>query len=202
MFTKDICAALNEDDELPFGAYRKGEGIDGRGLANLLRPHGIRPGTTRIGEETAKGYKREQFAEAWARYASESVSAKPAAVGALQASRRHTAVEGGPGEPDSGVTGSEHLSGTHPSHGQTVLASQNGDVCDGVTLVTDVVQAGARAHHSAGLRQGDRPPCRYEEHLGYVWYAGRYPRCGICHPKPAVGEVGATNDEDTIDLWP
>ena len=73
MSTKDICAALNEDEEIPFGAYRKGEGIDGRGLANLLRPHGIRPGTTRIGEETAKGYKREQFAEAWARYASEDV---------------------------------------------------------------------------------------------------------------------------------
>ena len=45
MFTKDICTALNEDDELPFGGYRKDEGIDGRGLARMLKPYGIKPKT-------------------------------------------------------------------------------------------------------------------------------------------------------------
>src|SRR5262249_29159372 len=43
MWTEHIVEKLNENEELPFGAYRKGAGIDGRGLAKLLRPFGIRP---------------------------------------------------------------------------------------------------------------------------------------------------------------
>ena len=40
---RTILEKLNEDDELPFGGYRKGLGIDSRGLAKLLKPFGIRP---------------------------------------------------------------------------------------------------------------------------------------------------------------
>jgi hypothetical protein len=69
MTTKAICTALNADDELPFGGYRRGDGIDGRGLARLLKPYGIKPQTVRDDDETAKGYKAEDFAEAWKRYA-------------------------------------------------------------------------------------------------------------------------------------
>jgi hypothetical protein len=63
-----IVEALNDSEELPFGGYRKGVGIDSRGLARLLKPFGICPRTLRFGQITAKGYERRQFSEAWKRY--------------------------------------------------------------------------------------------------------------------------------------
>lgn len=66
--TETITTRLNNDDELPFGAYRRGDGIDGRGLSKLLKPFDIKPRTIRVGGHTAKGYHREQFADAWERY--------------------------------------------------------------------------------------------------------------------------------------
>jgi hypothetical protein len=38
MTTTDLLAAVNQDDELPFGGWRDGRGMDSRGLARLLRP--------------------------------------------------------------------------------------------------------------------------------------------------------------------
>lgn len=43
-----------------------------RGLADLLRPFGIRPTTVRIVTATPKGYRSEDFAEAFASYLSDS----------------------------------------------------------------------------------------------------------------------------------
>ncbi len=65
---KDICKTLNERDDLPFHDYRKGSGIDVRRLNAMLRAYDIRPKTVRKGEETPKGFKREQFEDAWERY--------------------------------------------------------------------------------------------------------------------------------------
>ena len=47
---------------------RTGQGIDQRGLSRLLRPYQIKPRTVGSGPDSAKGYRREQFADAWARY--------------------------------------------------------------------------------------------------------------------------------------
>jgi hypothetical protein len=66
--TTTILEEVNADEELPFGGWRHGEGLDPRGLARLLKPYGIKRRTIRLGDQTAKGYKREQFEEAWARY--------------------------------------------------------------------------------------------------------------------------------------
>ncbi len=63
-----IVEALNDNEELPFGGWRKGAGIDARGLARLLRPFGIAPHVVRIAEQTPRGYHREQFVDAWERY--------------------------------------------------------------------------------------------------------------------------------------
>ena len=68
LHTETILKGLNESDELPFGGYRKGLGIDGRGLARLLKPFSIHRKSVRIGADIKKGYEREQFAEAWERY--------------------------------------------------------------------------------------------------------------------------------------
>jgi hypothetical protein len=37
-------------------------------MARLLKRYEIKPTTMRIGEDTAKGYKRHQFEDAWKRY--------------------------------------------------------------------------------------------------------------------------------------
>ena len=68
IFTVDLLAKLNNLEERPWGDRRRGEGLDARGLATLLRPFKIRPRTVRIGEETAKGYHVDQFADTFGRY--------------------------------------------------------------------------------------------------------------------------------------
>jgi hypothetical protein len=70
----ELLAAINEDEDLPFGGWRDGRGLDGRGLAKLLRPYGARlkSRTVRFDDgaepEIAKGFLREQFEEIWARW--------------------------------------------------------------------------------------------------------------------------------------
>ncbi len=66
--SEPIVEALNSDDELPFGDWRKGAGIDARGLPRLLRPFGIAPRNVRAGGVQCKGYHRERFVDAWERY--------------------------------------------------------------------------------------------------------------------------------------
>ena len=70
--TADLLAALGALDESPWsswGASRKMPGLTARDLGNLLRPYGVHSRTIwRPGDETAKGYLREQFEDAWARY--------------------------------------------------------------------------------------------------------------------------------------
>lgn len=66
--TSALLALLNADTEAPWGARRRGEGLDPRGLSRLLRPHGIKPRSVRIGADTPKGYRFDQFADAFARY--------------------------------------------------------------------------------------------------------------------------------------
>lgn len=66
--TVDLLAAVNGDEELPFGGWRDGKGLDARRLARLLKPYGIRPRTIRVGDRTEKGYMRESFSEPWERW--------------------------------------------------------------------------------------------------------------------------------------
>jgi hypothetical protein len=67
-FSAALVKAINADEELPFGAWNDGKGIDERRLAKQLRPFGVRPHSVRIGTETAKGYSVEDLADVWARY--------------------------------------------------------------------------------------------------------------------------------------
>jgi hypothetical protein len=65
--TSTILEKLHDADEAPWGSLR-GEPLDARSLARLLKPYGIRPKQIREGEQTHKGYKREDFEDAWSRY--------------------------------------------------------------------------------------------------------------------------------------
>jgi hypothetical protein len=52
----------------PWAEFRHGKEMTQTQLANLLRPFGTFPRTIRIGDETPKGYFRDQFEDAFARY--------------------------------------------------------------------------------------------------------------------------------------
>jgi hypothetical protein len=69
--TSMILKKLHEADEAPWGSLR-GQPLDARGLARLLKPYGIGPKQIREGEQTHKGYKREDFEDAWSRYLGEA----------------------------------------------------------------------------------------------------------------------------------
>ena len=72
--TADLIRALADFEESPWTEWwvdRDGEPAPGapRKLAHRLRPFGIRSNiTVRIGEQTAKGYRREDFLDAWERF--------------------------------------------------------------------------------------------------------------------------------------
>lgn len=75
MFTADILARLKDLEEAPWGDLR-GKPLDPRGLAWRLRQYGVRPREIRIGEQTKRGYRREDLHDAWQRY----LGADPAPV--------------------------------------------------------------------------------------------------------------------------
>jgi hypothetical protein len=62
----DLVKKLSELDSRPWGDWKNGRPISTRGLADRLKPFGIEPKRNTAG--TARGYDRERFEDAWARY--------------------------------------------------------------------------------------------------------------------------------------
>lgn len=65
--TGELIAALCRDQEAPWATYY-GRGIDARDVSSMLHPYGIGPTTIRAADKVCKGYKREDFHDAWLRY--------------------------------------------------------------------------------------------------------------------------------------
>jgi hypothetical protein len=65
--TSAILEKLHKLDEAPWGDIR-GKPLNDRGLAVRLRPYGIKSRVIRVGSATPRGYRREDFVDAWARY--------------------------------------------------------------------------------------------------------------------------------------
>jgi Protein of unknown function (DUF3631) len=67
-----LAASLHEIEEAPWGEWY-GTAISAHGIAKLLGHYDVRPRTVRFDDETtAKGYRRQQFEEAWSRYLPDS----------------------------------------------------------------------------------------------------------------------------------
>lgn len=62
----DLLASLHEIEESPWGD-RNGKPLSAHGLARLLRPYRIRSMTVKIDGDVVRGYKAEQFTDAFAR---------------------------------------------------------------------------------------------------------------------------------------
>jgi len=67
--TAALVEELCGNDEAPWGDFgRPPKPLNGRTLAKMLRPFDIRPRVIRLASETARGYAREQFDDAFERY--------------------------------------------------------------------------------------------------------------------------------------
>ncbi len=66
--TDALIDALIALDERPWGDYRRGKPINPRALARMLKDYGVKSGTIRLPDGTAKGYALAAFGSAFARY--------------------------------------------------------------------------------------------------------------------------------------
>jgi hypothetical protein len=66
--SKELVTALNEIEGHPWADWFRGRGLSPNNLARLLEKYQIYPTTIRVGGETPKGYRKEDFEDAWARY--------------------------------------------------------------------------------------------------------------------------------------
>jgi hypothetical protein len=69
LFTGQLIDLLSADEEAPWGDWH-GAPIKPRQVSRLLKAFGIRSKSVRLGDQTAKGYARADFADAWSRYLS------------------------------------------------------------------------------------------------------------------------------------
>jgi hypothetical protein len=99
MGSSTLCAALNAVEESPWGGWNDGKGIGARDLARRMREYDVVPGTVRLPDGSqSKGYRREKFADARARYcpsegpenAAGTVISPPPSATASASSRRAT----------------------------------------------------------------------------------------------------------------
>jgi putative DNA primase/helicase len=67
--SKDLAELLSAEPEWRWSTYERGKPISQRGLAKLLRPFGIRPGTHRVPDGgVLKGYRVDAFTDTLGRY--------------------------------------------------------------------------------------------------------------------------------------
>ncbi|MCL4316154.1 MAG: DUF3631 domain-containing protein, partial [Gammaproteobacteria bacterium] len=64
----ELIVALLEDDEAAWSTYNRGKPLTPRQLGKMLSGYGIKSRTLRTGYDVAKGFEREQFEDAFARY--------------------------------------------------------------------------------------------------------------------------------------
>lgn len=71
--TEWLLAGLCEDVEAPWRGWHRGNPLSARGLGRLLRGFDVHSRTVRLDDNTTpKGFLREQFVDAWNRYAPEN----------------------------------------------------------------------------------------------------------------------------------
>jgi putative DNA primase/helicase len=157
--TTDALDHLTQLETRPWPEWRHGQPLTARGLARLLAPLGIIPGTVRDGAATWKGYRAEQFSDAWARYLSPTPSTDPShrhIPAAARVSGDSVSVT-----PEKRVTDRDAPKVARPRH------------CD---AVTDSERGEGQA----------KPVCAYGHREVWTDQSGNRV-CGVCHPQPVPG---------------
>jgi hypothetical protein len=109
MFTRWLCSELNRSGGRGWSELAGGNDLTERRLARLLRPYDIHSCSLRIGDELGRGYKLDDFREAFRRYISSSeveasmarMRSEASAAGAPAAPREEFATSEEDSEPDS-----------------------------------------------------------------------------------------------------
>jgi hypothetical protein len=141
----DIVRRLGQMEERPWPEWRHGRPMTAPQLARALAPFGVRPATHRFGQDTAKGYHRDDFAEVWARYLPAENTSPATARGSVPSQRHNQGKSRASGE-DGSVTPAASV--TPRNRGE---ASES-RACDGVTASTSVVGAeGSEEERSTDL---------------------------------------------------
>ncbi len=125
--SRELAVALTEIETSPWSEWKRGKPITAAGIARLLKPFDITSGTKRFGEATSKGYLREDFEDAFARYAPKGGSASLSSPGRQNVTPSQLAID----------AGSDHFSKGNIKPDVTVqkceIPNKNAP-CDGVTL--------------------------------------------------------------------
>jgi hypothetical protein len=64
----ELAAFLADLDGRPWADWKAGKPITAKSIANLLAPFNIGPNEMRVGQQVLRGYHRDQFEDAFARY--------------------------------------------------------------------------------------------------------------------------------------
>lgn len=155
--TEALLLELHSREESPWKKLHKGEPLDPRGLARLLKPFGIRPRTIRQGKGTPRGYLIPTFFDPFERYlppgtpGETSATVQQSNAGAVESvldDPKHDPKHGAAVLPLFGSSGSVS---DGVSHGvQQVSANKDGP-CVTVADVSDRVTAPSVRRRSAGL---------------------------------------------------
>ena len=68
ILTRELLTALCNDDEAIWATYNRGHPLSPKQLANRLSAFGIKSRSVRDGFQNGKGYPKDDFKEAFARY--------------------------------------------------------------------------------------------------------------------------------------
>lgn len=137
--TTALLAGLAEDDESPWADWQGKGRLTAHGLAGLLRRYEIRSRSVRLADgSTPKGYRREQFEDAWNRYLPEN-----------RGSSRHNATTG----MATGIAAN-----LDPPQDCVVADRESGANPHGYGVVADVADRKAETAVCTTRRPRDGPP--------------------------------------------
>jgi len=175
LVTADLIEALAEDEAAPWGDWH-GRRITPQGLARLLRPFGVQPVVIRVGTTTLRGYRREDFEDAWSRYLP-----APSPDGASDPKHPKQSSQG---------AGSSHL--FDPQQTPLVTGSENGANPVRARVVTGVTDKTPSGGEGAVEEDHEGAPLTPPDGHCHACGQGRFWRsvygslvCVTCHP-PAV----------------
>jgi Protein of unknown function (DUF3631) len=156
MRSKNLAEKINELEDYPFGGWRDGKGIDGRGISNLLRRYEIRSKDIWLPHEGCfKGYERSQFEDAWIRHldlegdADDEPSPDP-----REPRERESGSENGFVERKTALADGESPSARDPREPQSQPQSETPGVSRGLADLADEEPGRARV----STFPGEQPP--------------------------------------------
>jgi hypothetical protein len=148
--TAELCRRLNQREDSPWVEINKGKPINGRILASMLKPYGVKPapGGVKISGVVLKGYYKADFDEASKRYPLPTVPGDTADTGDTNLSNKDNSVS-----PVSPVSPSKANGVEHPNFGKP--RSSKAEVVRLTAELLDTLnKKGDRgAHADTGVRQ-------------------------------------------------